>query len=437
MAADITPDVDDDGDVEADAAAAAAAAARTADVVGRGDLNYDSLPDPGAEVAPEPPDPNYENLPDPGADAPMPWARDEAISLRVDTLREGSSDDPKVRLVHVPADGAPDSQRARVEEARKAVGEAYLQGGRGRIPENTPRQLEAGVQRSMDGLPSDTAAKEVEFEVRGPPNEVEFQDPTGGGPSAISPDWADGELPSIAVQTDRPMELHTPEEQRAVDAAKAELAAREREGEVLGGDPVARAEQWHEQGHNDRGYRQDCALAATAAVLRDCGVDASESDVVDQASSEGLCDTTQLNAAENGGVKDGRDIRELLTRNGVESAIENPQNAEELAVYVEEGQGVVTEIDADELWDAPPTPDSPGYYDADGRSHVNHAVQVTGTVRGISGELAGIVINDTGHPEGAGRVVPLEKWDACWSNTNNDHETVVTTRPTSVERASQ
>src|SRR3546814_4449074 len=104
---------------------------------------------------------------------------------------------------------------------------------------------------------------------------------------------------------------------------------------------------------NDLGYQQDCALASTSAVLRDCGVEASESDVVNQAASEGLCETGNADPADNGGVRNGEAISELLTENGVENQIENPQDAEELAEYVEQGRGVITEIDADELWGTP------------------------------------------------------------------------------------
>lgn len=410
------------------------------DELDEGDADYASLPDHGA---PDDLDPelSYDTLPDHAADTstePQPWAQGETIQLSNGDSPPAVSnapDGPEVEAARAGVAEALDAgerqEAARVEvreafdagerqqTARDAVDAAYAQAASDGVPPNSPEGFEAEAQRAIDEAPSDTGAKQVEF-----------QDPTeASSPEAVPVEQ--GDVPQFA---ESPNEVHSPEEQRVVDDAKSDLASREQAGEHLGGDPMGRADQWHQQGQNDLGYQQDCALASTSAVLRDCGVDASESDVVDQAASAGLCETGNANPADNGGVQDGEAISELLSENGVENRIENPQDVEELAAYVEQGHGVITEIDAEELWGTP-TEYSPAYYDADGRSNVNHAVQVTGTVRDSSGELTGIVVNDTGSPDGAGTVVPTEKWDACWSNTNNDHETVVTSRPTSVERA--
>lgn len=260
---------------------------------------------------------------------------------------------------------------------------------------------------------------------------------TPGEAPATRPEGDFQPAPGDALaRSERLPEVHSEAEKQVIDGAKADLVGRQEAGDTLGGDPIGRADQWRLQGQNERGYEQDCALASTSAVLRDCGVETSESAIVDQAANEELCDTNHEVAADNGGVKDGEAISQLLTENGVENRIENPQDPQELAQFVEEGKGVITEVDANEVWgtslDAAPT-----YYDAEGRSQVNHAVQVTGTVRDNSGELTGFIVNDTGSPDGAGTVVPVEKWHACWTNTNNDHETIVTTRPTDVERASR
>lgn len=392
-----------------------------------------------------------------GTTHPQDWGEDEEIELHADQPPDSVTPVAESTASESPqADAARNgvaeaiSAGERQETAREAVDAAYAQAEADGVPPNTIEQVEARAQQAIDDAPSDTGAKEVEFKEPGPPKEVEFKEPT----AAASRDAGPVEHGDAPQQAELPREVHSPEEQRVVDDAKAGLVSHERAGEVLGGDPVSRADQWHPQGQNDLHYENDCALAATSAVLRDCGVEASESDVVDQAVSAELCDTRHTNPADNGGVQDGRAISELLTQNGVENRIENPQDTEELAEYVEQGLGVITEIDAATLWDQPldeqafEAKNEYPYFDADGRSQVNHAVQVTGTVRDSSGELTGIVINDTGSrdntgsPDGAGRVVPIEMWDACWSNTTGgdssdprDHETIVTNRPTSIERA--
>jgi hypothetical protein len=440
-----------------------------------GDADYDSLPDYGADDGLKDPELSYDELPGPDqpdpSSEPQPWAPDETVQLHPDESSgdlSGSSSSPSDHpgspsdqppTLHDGSSAPPaqgDSQEVdaargelaqayeqaeREQEARDALDAAYAQAEADGVPPNSIEQFDADAQQAIDEAPSDTGAKQLEFKEPGPPKEVEFKEPSQAKEvefkeptAAASYDAGSAEHGDASQQAELPREVHSPDEQRVVNDAKADLESREQAGELLGGDPMGRADQWHQQGQNDLGYQQDCALASTSAVLRDCGVDASESDVVDQAASAGLCETGNANPADNGGVQDGEAISELLSKNGVENRIENPQDVQELAAFVEQGHGVITEIDAEELWGTP-TEYSPAYYDADGRSNVNHAVQVTGTVRDSSGELTGIVVNDTGSPGGAGTVVPTERWDACWSNTNNDHETVVTSRPTSVERA--
>jgi hypothetical protein len=252
---------------------------------------------------------------------------------------------------------------------------------------------------------------------------------------------ADAEAAAQALEfrepsgADRLVESHDPREQAVIDDAKAALVERQARGEVLGGDPVDRTDLWHQQGQNDRGFAQDCALVSVMETARDCAVDVSENDVVDRAVATGRCDTSHpYEERDRNGGSWGEAVHQLLSDYGIANEVVNPTDVEELARYVENGQGVIAEVNADELWDDSPF-GSPGYYGEDGLAEVNHAVQVTGTVRDASGELTGFVVNDTGTEDGAGTVVPLETWDACWTNTDNDHETIVTTNPTALERA--
>lgn len=242
--------------------------------------------------------------------------------------------------------------------------------------------------------------------------QVELQEPVGA--------------PEDAGREDR--------EHAVVTQAQADLRAREAAGERLGGEPVGRAELWGQQGNNTLGYENDCALAATSEVLRDCDVPRSEDDVVREAAAKRLCQTWNADPAENGGVRDAEPIRQLLVDNGVDARVVHPDTPEELARWVDQGHGVITEVNAGELWDGRWDAPHAYAYDALGRAEVNHAVHVTGTTTDESGRLTGFVINDTGVPDGAGTVVRRDVWERCWTDTDRQHETVVTTLPTRAER---
>jgi len=223
-----------------------------------------------------------------------------------------------------------------------------------------------------------------------------------------------------------------------IQDARAELTHREEAGETINGFPIERADLWHVQGRNDLGYEGDCALASTAQVLQDAGRPVSENDVVRQAVAERRCDTQEADAADNGGVRSLGDVRDLLVENGVDADVVHPKDAEQLAGWVEDGHGVLTGVNAGELWDGRYTPDQSAYgYDSSGQARVNHAVVVTGTVRDDLGVLTGFVVNDTGVPDGAAVPVSTETWDRCWTNTDRDHETVVTIAPTRTERSAE
>lgn len=228
-------------------------------------------------------------------------------------------------------------------------------------------------------------------------------------------------------------DVRTEAENDVVANAKQDLLDRERSGEVLGGDPVGRADQWHQQGRNDRGFQSDCALACTSEVLRDCGVDVSEHDVVESAVATGRCDASSTVPHDNGAVYGAQPVKELLEDHGVSAIVEHPQDAPTLAAWVDQGHGVVAEVNAGELWDSA----DPRDY---GSGQVNHAVVVTGTTRDTDGELTGFVVNDPGRHDGAGVVVPMEQWqrswgdDGVWWSPAEAHETVVTLQPTVAER---
>lgn len=296
----------------------------------------------------------------------------------------------------------------------------------------------------LDSLPDPAAARaQVEAAYRMGDLRAEINDiyASGEGPTPSTPEEYAQQAREWAQTVDQPadgrqlVDAPEPEEQQVIDAAKADLRDRQDAGEILGGDPVGRADLWHQQGRNEPGYQQDCALASTAEVLQDCGVPAREDDVVKQAAAEGRCETRNSRPADNGGVRSMEDVASLLEENGVAAEVERPADEQSLAARVEDGHGVITAVNAGELWDGRYDVGAEAYgYDQDGRPAGNHAVVVTGTTRDAEGNLTGFVINDPGVPDGAGIDVPLDRWDRCWTQTDREHETVVTERPTSTER---
>lgn len=315
-------------------------------------------------------------------------------------------------------------------DARIAVDQAHaLQDARAQVAvayENGPAPLTKEVHNAetaawADGYRAPTEAKQVEF--------IGFpQDDTVG--------MTDDRAVAVDRGGVESVENLTVEEAGSIEDARADLEARIGAGEVMGGAPVDRCELWHEQGHNERGYQNDCALASTAEVLQDCGVPASENDIVERAVSDGRCDTRSADPRENGGVYDLESVQALLADYGVDASVEHPPGPDLLAEYVDSGRGVVTGVSSAELWDGRHPVDPRAFaYDSLGRAATDHAVMVTGTLRDANGNLQGFVINDTGVPDGAGTPVAIDTWDRCWTNTSLDRETVVTTRPTQWERS--
>ncbi len=366
-------------------------------------------------------------------DPPNEWREGDLIQVHEDLRLDngdaayGATENPQMDDGRSIPSADYTDQDATIADARAQVEAAY----EGATP-NTSESFNAEAQQQAHALPDDAGGKQVEYKHPEPAKEVPFIDPRDPDAAAVDEinDQVDPPVPTNQADVDSErFDDHA--RQEVIDAAKANLAERERNGEVLGGDPINRAEQWHKQGDNDRSYQQDCGLASTAAVLQNCGVEVTESAIVEQAVKENLCETEMPDPADNGG-SDGQAISQLLCNNGVDNTIENPQTPENLAAYVEEGKGVIAEVNADELRG---TPQADAYYDDEGRIEVDHAVQVTGTVRDAAGNLTGFVVNDTGSDDGAGQVVSMDQWAACWDNTSNDHETIVTSRPTSAERA--
>lgn len=208
---------------------------------------------------------------------------------------------------------------------------------------------------------------------------------------------------------------------------------------LISGDPFTRAEVVdYAQGDNSYHAEGNCGIVSVTNILRISGMDISEEETTAHAIENGECaynpfylvsengeyvyDPLHV-TTENGGTT--MELQErILADYGIESS--SYSSAEfglnEIAEVVENGHGVIAEINADILWDA--DLGSTGFY-------ANHAITITGVARdAASGAVAGVYICDSGRgePSDACRFVSAELFNDCYSNISNSG-VVVTDAP--------
>ena len=163
----------------------------------------------------------------------------------------------------------------------------------------------------------------------------------------------------------------------------------------------------HLQGDNPFGFKGTCGLVSCEDVLRQFGVETSEADVVQHALENGLCNHSGFDPGEMGGTT-VCDQAQILTDFGVPASEAFAASLDELATHVEEGRGVIIEVNAGVLWN------DANYY---GFGEPNHAIVVTGVARDPdTGHVLGAYINDSGRglSEDSGRFVEAATLDAGW-----------------------
>jgi len=167
------------------------------------------------------------------------------------------------------------------------------------------------------------------------------------------------------------------------------------------------------QGDAVPGFDSTCGLTSVANVANMFGVDLTEGEVVDFAYSNGLCSL--------GGGTFETDQAALLNAAGI-PAHWDVGGMTDLAQYVEEGRGVIAEVNAGVLWD------DPSCFDG---GMANHAITVTGVARDATGAVDGFFVCDSGRqsPEDVRRFVPADMMQLCWEYAGGN--CVVTDAPRS------
>jgi hypothetical protein len=142
----------------------------------------------------------------------------------------------------------------------------------------------------------------------------------------------------------------------------------------------------HHQGANPD-FQGTCGLVSCEDILKQFGqTDVTEEEIVEFAVENDLCDVSRDKYKSGGtSVFNQRDILQL---HDIPAHVEVMNNFEGLASYVEQGRGVIIEVNAGVLWD------EPSAYDF---GNANHAICVTGYARNAeTGNIEGFYINDSG-----------------------------------------
>ena len=130
------------------------------------------------------------------------------------------------------------------------------------------------------------------------------------------------------------------------------------------------------------GFSGTCGLVSCVNILRLAGVNATEKQIVDYASKNGLCARGHKESGNNGGTGPSK-RQAILSHFGVQSELRTA-SVESIVSAVSEGRGVIASFDAGRLWD------NPDYYNE------GHAVVITSVKKDADGNNIGVFICDSG-----------------------------------------
>ena len=154
-----------------------------------------------------------------------------------------------------------------------------------------------------------------------------------------------------------------------------------------------------------------CAVVAQVGILERFGIDMSEEEAVYDSFSNGWL-------TEGGTSPD--DVGNLLELNGVPCHRMENASIHDLASELQDGHSVIVGVNSSELWDTNPFWD--WFYDLFGlddseSNPADHAISITG-IDISNPEQPMVVINDSGHLEGAGAQYPLDEFMDAWGNSD-------------------
>lgn len=181
---------------------------------------------------------------------------------------------------------------------------------------------------------------------------------------------------------------------------------------IIIGDPEGCRQLNHRQGDNPFGFQGTCGLVACEQILNQFGLKVSETDITAHALQRGQCCVGQEPGFSGGTTAYSQS--QILSDYGVPAHVENLSDLESLSFMVEQGHGIIAEVNAGVLWNDARAWDNGG---------MNHAIVITGVARNPdSGNIEGFFINDSGRSSlvDSARFVDSSTMQACWLGTGGN-----------------
>ena len=155
-------------------------------------------------------------------------------------------------------------------------------------------------------------------------------------------------------------------------------------------------------------YTDTCAIKSQQLILKDFGIDVSETELVQAANANGWY---------NGGGTSPEDVGNLLNLAGIPVSKQSDANVFNLVNELAQGHEVIVGVDADELWHNSSINEklSKWFNDVFGEEGGNHALIVAGIDTRDPNNIQ-VIVKDPGSGED-GKPYPLDQFMDAWSDT--------------------
>ena len=155
-------------------------------------------------------------------------------------------------------------------------------------------------------------------------------------------------------------------------------------------------------------YPDTCAIKSQQLILKDFGIDVSETELVQTANANGWY---------NGGGTVPEDVGNLLNLAGIPVSKQSNANVYNLVNELAQGHEVIVGVDADELWHNSSINEklSNWFNDVFGEQGGNHALIVAGIDTREPNNIQ-VIVKDPGSGED-GKPYPLDQFMDAWSDT--------------------
>lgn len=176
------------------------------------------------------------------------------------------------------------------------------------------------------------------------------------------------------------------------------------------GEPSSQQEYWELQIAPD-----NCAVAAEMSIINQFGHDLSQHEANFISATHGWYHP-------GGGTNPG-DIGNMMDLYNIPNHTRVNASIAELAAELQAGHGVIVGVHSAELWDTGLLAELKHFLckafglDNSIWNPADHAVVVTG-IDASDPTNPMVILNDSGHPDGAGAAYPLDKFMDAWENSN-------------------